>query len=320
MKNTIRFSLTICLIVILNVVIAQIPTDSLVSYYSFNSNANDSTTNGFHGTLNGQTLDTGICSNAYLFNNNYIDCGDPVNNLFDLTQNATLCLWVKLKNMPANYYTLIGKDVSAGNNVKKWFFAIHNNKISFHINGPGWGGGYWSYSNNYSFQLNTFYHFAVVKNNNDYTFYINGQNYGTQSLPFNLLDVPFNLRIGKNEIANIQAVMDEVYIYNKALTQSEINKLYINCITNINSVLSATVITIHPNPLINQLTIDTYGKTISNATILIFNTHKQPVYSQTQLQLINTFSIKLPNLPNGVYFVQISTQDGFVMNSKIIKQ
>jgi hypothetical protein len=60
--------------------LAQIPTDSLVAYYPFNGNANDSSGNGFNGILNGQTSVAGICAGAFSFSGNYINCGDPGGN------------------------------------------------------------------------------------------------------------------------------------------------------------------------------------------------------------------------------------------------
>src|SRR5438552_1958658 len=102
---------------------AQIPFAGLVGYYPLNGNANDSSGNGFNGTLVGPTPDIGICSPAYRFINNYIDCGNPAGGQFDLTGNASLCLWFKLKgnaNSTGAGFTVLGKDVSGGT-FPKWF-------------------------------------------------------------------------------------------------------------------------------------------------------------------------------------------------------
>lgn len=71
---------------------SQIPTDSLVAYYPLNVNANDSSGNGYNGTLGGQTPEPGMCSGAYKFLNDFIDCGDPLNDAFDLVNDATISL------------------------------------------------------------------------------------------------------------------------------------------------------------------------------------------------------------------------------------
>jgi len=50
---------------------AQIPTNGLVAYYLFNSNANDGTVNANNGTVYGATLTTnrfGVANSAYKFN------------------------------------------------------------------------------------------------------------------------------------------------------------------------------------------------------------------------------------------------------------
>jgi uncharacterized protein (TIGR02145 family) len=208
---------------------AQYPVSGLSGYYPLNGNANDMSGNGFNGVLNGQTLSDGICSQGYQFHNNFIDCGDPPGNEFDITGDATISMWVKLTQFSWGYYTLIGKDISAGDFNKKWFLAIYPNFLTFHINGPypnSNGGGYWINSNTYSFTPGIFYHIVITKSGEyEYQFFINSLPAGVGTLPYNVYDVPFNLRIGKNEESEIYAVIDEVFIYDRALSLTEIEQL-----------------------------------------------------------------------------------------------
>ncbi len=208
---------------------AQIPLAGLQGYYHLDGNGTDAGPNLFHGVLNGQTPDTGHCSTGLRFINNFIDCGDPPGNEYDIVNDATILLWFMLKNTPSSYYTLIGKDVSAGNNVKKWFVAVSGNQVSFHINGPGMGGGYWQSSAITSMPLHTFHHLAITKSGNNYAFYIDTVLSSNAAFTVNVPDVPAPLRIGKNENSAVDVVMDEVLLYNRVLSDAEIKQVYTAC-------------------------------------------------------------------------------------------
>lgn len=73
-----------------------IPTQSLVAYYPFNGNANDESGNGNSGTTNGARLDTdrfGNANKAYSFNgtSNYIQV-QPSTSL-DFSRSFTISVW-----------------------------------------------------------------------------------------------------------------------------------------------------------------------------------------------------------------------------------
>ncbi len=200
---------------------AQYPTDSLQAYYPLDGNADDASMNGFDGVVNGPVPESGMCSMGYGFSDDHIDCGDPTGNEFDLVDDATLALWVKLRSAPATYYTLVGKDVGPGQSLEKWFFAMNTDSLSFHVNGPGLVGGLWCSSGTQSFGLDTFYHVAVTKQGDQYDFFVNGVHVGTDALPVNLPDVTAPLKMGRVDNPGVDHVLDEVFIYNRALSPAE---------------------------------------------------------------------------------------------------
>ena len=212
-------------------------TDGLIGYYPFNGNANDESGNGNHGTPNGAylTIDRfGDADEAYYFDgiDDNIDCGDPADDSFDLLGDFSLVGWISVASTPPGSgsnvcYSIIGKDVWNGTNVKKWIFGIKNGNTIFHFNGPGYGGGYWVYSNAFTVNLNTFYHVAVTKTGDLYTFYVNGEHFGqvTQSQP--IYDVPTTLTIGYSEPSSpFHGDIDEMRIYDRPITLDEIQELY----------------------------------------------------------------------------------------------
>jgi len=73
-------------------------TNGLVAYYPFNGNARDASGNGNNGTVYGATLTTdrfGFATNAYLFNgvNDYIQVGDTPT--LTMTNFLTISAWIK---------------------------------------------------------------------------------------------------------------------------------------------------------------------------------------------------------------------------------
>ncbi|NUQ22514.1 MAG: gliding motility-associated C-terminal domain-containing protein [Saprospiraceae bacterium] len=169
--------------------------------------------------------------------NDRVNCGDPPGNFFDLTGDATLEACVKKTgNLPplgsATGYAIIGKDVSAGNNFPKWFFALQNGGLAFHINGPGYANGYWAYSGSFAQPAdNEWYHVAVVKTGNQYSFYFNGNFVGQDVIPQPVVNVAAPLLLGYAEpCCRHRGVLDDIRIWNLARTEAQIQSTLNQCL------------------------------------------------------------------------------------------
>ena len=95
------WSLVICIFVT-TICEAQVNlTNGLVGYWNFDGNAQDSSGNGNHGTVNGATLTTDRCGRpdrAYAFDG--IDDFVQAGNLIPSFQNASISVWVKTTDSP----------------------------------------------------------------------------------------------------------------------------------------------------------------------------------------------------------------------------
>jgi hypothetical protein len=312
----------------------QIPTDSLVAFYPFDGNANDTSGHGFNGSLNGQILVAGQCAKAYKFSGNFIDCGDPVGNDLDLVNDATISLWMKFYSLPPsapagyffNYYTLIGKDVGGGDH-DKWFLATYNDQLLFHVNASVQSEGYFAAQPVFSFALGTFYHVALTKTGNTYQFYVNGVSYGSKTLPYNIVDVASNLRIGDLDDGSqfLNAAIDEVLIYRRALNLSEINQLYAHCpagpITSSENQTQdqPTDFKIYPNPSTGKFVLSFANQMIEVKDVSVFNVLGEKVFEQKFRLYNRDVIIDLGNKPKGVYLLQVQTKKK-IMVSKIAVQ
>ncbi len=220
---------------------SYVPTNGLVGYWPFNGNANDESGNGNHGTVNGATLTSdrnGGAGKAYSFDgNDWIDAlsAGPTGT------GITLSYWFK-----SNQANLGGIFCYGGNNWGTQFEILHNYwsaQTTGTCNGPALhnSGSLVSFNSN-QFLNNNFHHVVVILPKNAssvsslYT-YIDGSlinnycsfaNYGA---PAPNIGNDYPIRIGKNinygnGTAYFSGTLDDITIYNRALTQQEITALY----------------------------------------------------------------------------------------------
>lgn len=211
--------------------------DSLVAHYPFNGNALDVSGNNHHGTVHGALITYDRFNrpdSAYFFDgiDDYIDCGDPPDNSFDLINEFTIAAWISLSSSTESdgknvFHSVVAKDEGPGPNVRKWIFGLVNTKLAFHINGPGYGGGFWVYSQTQDLRINQWYHVVITRTGNLYTFFLDGRNAGTAFLGMSIYDVNESLTIGYSEpVGPFHGSIEEVRIYNRVLSDHEIFEAY----------------------------------------------------------------------------------------------
>ena len=233
---------------------AYVPTNGLVGYWPFNGNANDESGNGNNGTVNGATLTAdrnGNMSNAFDFNgiDSRISLGNIMNDLGNPNSEASFNVWFKTNSgftIGSSLGTLICDYKRDGPCCEDGFLAnliIANNptRISY---GCGEGSNDYiseSVSDNY---LNNQWQFISVTRNGtgiqklfingilvDEDFYNPNFNYTNQNYPFEP-DWQFGAQRWNNGSYASDYVhfffgqMDDIAIYNRALTQEEITALY----------------------------------------------------------------------------------------------
>jgi len=200
----------------------------LIAQYDFSGNANDSSGNGHDGTVLGATLANdrfGNADSAYNFDgNDYINVPDSSD--FNLgAGDFTMATFVQLSayGVDGGYY-LMGHSSGPGN-TNKWIFWLGNDGIKFVATGPGWidlGSS--------AFDLNTWYHVAVRRSGNELSAFVNGSVIGTTAFTTVIPDPSAPLRLGFGECCDrpnrpLRGLMDDVRLYNNALTDAELRDL-----------------------------------------------------------------------------------------------
>jgi len=196
--------------------------DGLVAYYPFNGNANDESGNGNNGTVNGASLTTdrfGNSGKAYSFDgiSNYIETAD-----IDLNETATISVWVQ----PIG---TIGSLVSKYGNGNESYELMYNNSTH------GLYGHVGAVSNsnnniysNHNLSINNIWQHCVFTLNNGFAeIYIDGVLVYTQTDVNPTYQNNDNVLFGKSVWGGniFNGKLDDIRIYNRALTQAEITYL-----------------------------------------------------------------------------------------------
>jgi len=202
----------------------------LVAYYPFNGNANDESGNGNHGVVYGATLTEdrfGNLNSAYLFNGvtHYISLPALVNNI----SLGTISIWFNPFSWNiGNHgrYFFSAARISNGDylNIGSHPAYFSGQELIAGVYGS-WG---WHWARCYSPpQLNHWQHLVFQWGINGQKLYLNGVLIDTKSST-GIVTQSQTIYIGKSSwlSSHINGKIDDIRIYNRALTEQEILALY----------------------------------------------------------------------------------------------
>jgi hypothetical protein len=232
---------------------SYIPTNGLVGWWPFNGNANDESGNGNNGMVNGANLTSdrfGISNSAYYFDgvNNWIQIAD--NDDLDLPNNLSINCWFYASSFDIVSMIVSKHSPQCNNNEGTFVYGIWdeglsgNYKINFSAS-PNFTSS--TYSNNQGLvSLNSWHQFAITfdDNLNEFKYYLNGILIDTKNLSYEILNNPFDIFIGKQDCGNqwhFHGNIDDIAIWNRALTPQEITALYTASPTNNNETSTDNV-------------------------------------------------------------------------------
>jgi hypothetical protein len=211
--------------------------DSLVAYYPFSDNVNDSSVHNNHGVINGNVTITsdrfGNQKSAYMFNGGKIVI--PHKQYLDITQvgEFSFSIWV-YKTDNQNPVHILGKR-AVGAQQFNWQLAQHINPggavgggmVFTGVAGSSATGIDYNGISDSSLKINTWDHIVGVYNNGKWFLYKNGIliSQKTSSLFYKDNSNP-SLEIGNSGgWGAFYGKIDDLRIYNRAITQLEINYL-----------------------------------------------------------------------------------------------
>ncbi|MFA7202012.1 MAG: LamG domain-containing protein, partial [Candidatus Paceibacterota bacterium] len=224
-----------------NLTLHPITDSGLVGYWTFDegtgTQALDSSGNNNTGTLTNsptwQQANNCKVGGCLLFNYGsytYVSIPEPVNNSFDfgLSQSFSVSIFGKIQN-PTTYHSFLGK-CGQDNSCPGYEFFLNSNTLDFRMTwtgGPSYGV---DTTASYDIGDGGWHHIvAVVDRITSKVFiYVDGilRNNGGNISSVGNIDNSTNLRIGASGAGPWNGPIDDVRIYNRALSAAEVLSIY----------------------------------------------------------------------------------------------
>lgn len=216
---------------------SYVPTSGLVGWWPFNGNATDESINTNDGIVYGATLTTdrfGLANSAYSFNgvSNYIEV--PSNAQLSFTSAYSISAWVNLNNYTStgwpNQAAIVSKidgtDWYGGYELKGTSDATG---LSKNLTTSGNIAGANVSLNKSGLNINQWYNAIVTYNGLKIKLFVNGVCVDSLNKTGNLQTSSNSLRFGRRRPSwdcFLNGKIDDVCLWNRALTNCEIQQLY----------------------------------------------------------------------------------------------
>ena len=217
-----------------------LPDSSLVAWYPFNGNANDESGNGNNGVVLGAMLTNDRLNNvnsAYLFNGDSSRIRVPFSRSLN-TSYVTINVWVRSSNNNTTRF-LTKRNWVDGSGEQ---YSIDNNSLSIKRNSSCVAGAGWqtvNYKN--APTMNTWNMLTLKYDGVSLEYYLNGhlnavKLMDTAGIMDTCLGADISFGAGWSNFPFwFTGRLDDISIYSRPLTQSEISQIFTRCIKHIKS-------------------------------------------------------------------------------------
>jgi len=329
-KNLLTYVFVLtCLKAFSQTVPSYVPTSGLLSYWGFENTTNDYSANNNDGNVAGTTTYVddrfGTANSAFNFvANTDIVC---TTNSFNNIQVFTISVWFKTSSSGFVFGSNNGQ-CSHGGLWDRYVYIKPNGNAEFYVfNGTQ---QYCTATGNYS--DNQWHNAVAVLSSNGMKLYIDGVLSAQNTVAVSAQNYVGYWRIGGLQSGGNNTLIgdvDDIGLWNRALTQEEITNLYYSETTcqalvintgvlSFNPVTYNNTVTIYPNPANTEITIDcgnlanVAGWNIKISNMLGQEVFTAPMDTQQYTVQLNTWT------GTGMYFVKIYDSLGNVVNTKKI--
>lgn len=301
-----------------------VPTGNLLGWYPMTGNTNDLSGNGNHMTaFNGAVLAPDRFSNANCAY--FLDGIDDWLNTDTTILNASLphsiSMWWETTDSTKASQTLFNTNPHTLENFAFNYTSTPPDPNPFGLDfGLGDGMGSWTIIHPDSGQLympgdfSSWHHTVWVRNGVNWKFYYDAVLVDSFSSGLNcgsmLADLRFGAENNGGSGAQFEGHIDDIGIWDRALSQSEVMDLFVGGNVGINEEKMGSF-EIYPNPCSTVAYIKTDN--LSNQFYCIYNQVGQILLNG----IVTGNQIDISLLPNGIYFIQIGTTNKNL--NKIIK-
>ena len=248
----------------------------LVGYYPFNGNADDESGFNNNGTVSGAVLVPdrhGNPSSAYRFDgvNDYISI--PSSASLNFQNSVSINFWIKVEQ----FFERESYPLSHGNWENRWKVSLTNKHIRWTVKT---NTGTKDLDSETELVQDSLYNVTVLYDGSDYEIYINGELDAFSTFSGQILTTTIDLMMGQvlpgNNQYNFNGVLDDIRIYNYALSYSDIQSLYdlstgAEDFTNSEAPLEYGLMQNYPNPFNSQTNITYIIKEPGKVTLDIYD-------------------------------------------------
>lgn len=289
-------------------------SDGLISYYPFNGDSNDNSGLSNNGIVDGPFLTTdrnNLSNSAYSFDGNDDIIRVLGNDNNNLGENFSIMAWfnpfsiksqtILRKNSGETFNKILGAYNLTLSQTNDYIFSVSTltESIQLRLNG---------------YKTNEWQHIMGVKKGNQLSLYVNGEKVDSKVISGAMANDTSSLFIGTRiqiPANTFHGVIDEIKLYNKALTEEEISGVLSKSEYLLNSKLS-----LYPNPTDGEINFKLSNPLDNKVTYQIF-TELTVLVKKGSLN--KKSSIDINDLNPGIYFLKINDGNKLI-TKKIIKK
>ena len=307
---------------------SYVPTSGLIGWYPFNGNANDESGNALHGTVNGAVLTTdrfGNSNSAYNFNGTTDNISIADNAIFDFESNNTFSIscWVYTTNEYGISKVVHSKQNGSGTTQNGWYGALNGyDQVTMRVmNGIGTEDCHFNTSSGAGDYAN--FHFVWTFDGTQISIYMQGTLQSQTACNADVGNNAQDLLIGlpnwsSPEVMGYEGVIDDVGIWNTALTLQDAIDLYNGANVGINET-NIDKVEIYPNPsneAFNLVMGDLVGLVFYNVFDAVGRNVSQGSFNSSggHIETIN-----LNDITKGVYTLRMQTPNAIIAK-RLIKE
>lgn len=293
---------------------------NLIAYYPFSGNANDISGNQLHGQLSGGALILtdiwGNPSSAAQFDGLNDNVTVPNNPLLNFQEAITVSCWFKPTLLPDHEIFLL----SHGSWQNRWKISVTPEKrIRWTLNSLVSIG---DLDSDISVEKDNAYHVVATYDGVHLALYLNGELHTYKSLSGQIRTTTLALLMGQmlpdNTEYNFKGTLDEVKIYDRALTPDAVKMLYEGYPTSTGDEFDQTLhLSLLPNPVEETLTVQLPSVTDESGKISIFDLSGRLMTTRQELSgTAIQFDVK--NWKPGFY-IAVFQSDSAVAKARFVK-
>jgi hypothetical protein len=306
-------------------------TGELVAYYPFNGDANDASGFDNHGTVSGAVRIPDRFNNpnsAYQFdgiNDNIEVQNSPSLNFQDA---CTVNFWMTV----GEFFEVEAHPLSHGNWEDRWKVSITNERIRWTIRRTD--DVVKDLDSETVLELDSLYNITVLYSGSDIEIYINGNLDALSTFSGSIKQTTINFMIAQvlpsNSQYNFKGILDDIRIYDYALSHSEIRSLYdivsfVNDESENNIPDQTILFQNYPNPFNSQTVISFQIKSATKVKLEVYNILGNKIHTlvdefKSAGYYSESWDGKDDNgfqVPTGIYFYRLIT-DNYTQTKKLL--